>query len=79
MFQVLQKDGRRWSAADAYLRPAMKRDNLEVVTGAHVQRLELDGRRRDRRALPRARAGEHVARAGREVILTRARSARRSC
>jgi choline dehydrogenase-like flavoprotein len=34
MFQVFQKDGRRWSAADAFLRPAAKRANLELITGA---------------------------------------------
>ncbi len=69
MFQVLQRDGRRWSAADAYLRPARKRDNLTVVTHAQVERLEHDGRRvtgvryRDRRG------GQHVVRAGGEVLL----------
>ena len=36
--QVTQRNGRRWSTADAYLRPALKRPNLEVVTGAHVAR-----------------------------------------
>ena len=35
-YQVTQKDGRRWSAADAYLRPAMARPNLEVLTDALV-------------------------------------------
>ncbi len=45
MFQTFQKNGRRWSCADAYLRPAIKRDNLEVVTHAQVERLELDGSR----------------------------------
>ncbi len=42
-FQVLQKDGRRWSSADAFLRPALARRNLEVRTGVTVQRLELRG------------------------------------
>jgi choline dehydrogenase-like flavoprotein len=46
MAQTFQKRGRRWSCADAYLKPAMRtRDNLEVVTGAQVERLELDGTR----------------------------------
>ena len=45
MFQVTQKKGRRWSAADAYLRPAMKRSNVEVVTGAHVLGLVVEGGR----------------------------------
>ncbi|NBF00117.1 choline dehydrogenase [Nonomuraea sp. KC401] len=42
---VTQRRGRRWSAADAYLRPAMKRPNLHVITGAAVDRVVFDGRR----------------------------------
>jgi choline dehydrogenase len=43
--QVTQKRGRRWSAADAYLKPARKRRNLTVVTGAQALRIILDGTR----------------------------------
>jgi len=43
--RVTQRRGRRRSAADAYLRPALKRPNLEVRTGAHVGRVVLDGAR----------------------------------
>ena len=69
MFQVTQKGGRRWSTADAYLRPALGRDNLRVVTGAHVLGLEIEagsvtGVRYARRARP-----ARTARAEREVIL----------
>ena len=39
------KNGRRWSTANAYLRPAMQRDNLTVVTHALVERILLDGQR----------------------------------
>ncbi|RJE79824.1 GMC family oxidoreductase [Paracoccus sp. JM45] len=39
--------GRRWSAADAFLRPAMKRSNLRLVTHAHVTRLEFSGAKVD--------------------------------
>ncbi|UUX97071.1 GMC family oxidoreductase [Aquabacterium sp. J223] len=43
---VNQRQGRRWSAADAFLSPAVRRrPNLEVVTGALADRLLLDGRR----------------------------------
>ena len=69
MFQTFQKNGRRWSCADAYLRPAMKRDNLEVITHAEVQRLELSGTRVTG-VLYKRRGKERVARAGREVILS---------
>ncbi|TVL60974.1 choline dehydrogenase [Shewanella algae] len=35
------KNGVRWSTANAYLRPAMTRDNLKVVTGALVHKVLL--------------------------------------
>jgi choline dehydrogenase len=37
--------GRRWSAARAYLHPAMKRPNLEVRTRTFVERIVFDGTR----------------------------------
>jgi choline dehydrogenase len=37
--------GRRFSAADAFLEPALKRPNLRVVTGTHVERVLFDGQR----------------------------------
>ncbi|WP_305806735.1 GMC family oxidoreductase N-terminal domain-containing protein [Stenotrophomonas sp. YIM B06876] len=44
-YQVNQRGGRRWSAYDAYLKPARQRPNLTIVTDAHVLRVDLDGRR----------------------------------
>ena len=44
-YQVNQRNGRRWSAADAYLRPALTRKNLDVRTHSHVQRIDFEGRR----------------------------------
>ena len=38
-------DGLRMSAARAYLRPAMARGNVHVVTGATVDRVLFEGRR----------------------------------
>ena len=37
--------GRRWSAANAYLRPALKRGNLELRTAVMVEKLLFEGRR----------------------------------
>lgn len=37
--------GRRWSAARAYLHPAMARPNLTVLTGAQVSRVNIQGGR----------------------------------
>jgi choline dehydrogenase-like flavoprotein len=44
LYQVTQKNGRRWSAARAYLDPAAGRPNLTVMAGAHALRLLLDGK-----------------------------------
>ena len=44
-FEVNQKSGVRVSASKAFLRPAMNRPNLKVITGAQVKRLRLEGRR----------------------------------
>jgi choline dehydrogenase-like flavoprotein len=44
-FQVTQRDGRRCSAAVAYLAPARQRSNLAVVTGGHVERIVIDAHR----------------------------------
>ncbi|OBI52091.1 GMC family oxidoreductase [Mycobacterium sp. E796] len=42
---VTQHRGSRWSTADAYLRPALRRENLTLVTNATVTRVVItDGR-----------------------------------
>ncbi len=68
MAQTFQKRGRRWSTADAYLRPAMKRENVEVVTNAQVERIEMEGTRVTGVTFRRGGRTETV-RAYREVIL----------
>jgi choline dehydrogenase len=70
MFQVTQKDGKRFSAADGYLRPAMTRPNLEVRTGVTVLGIELEGTRAVGVRLRKGRSGAEVVRAGREVLLS---------
>ncbi|MGB5412369.1 MAG: GMC family oxidoreductase N-terminal domain-containing protein, partial [Woeseiaceae bacterium] len=44
-YQVTQRDGRRCSAAAAYLTPVLGRSNLEVVTGAQVDTLVIEQKR----------------------------------
>ena len=44
-YQVTQKNGRRASTAVAFLKPARRRKNLEVITDAAVARVLLDGGR----------------------------------
>ncbi|MBG0840746.1 GMC family oxidoreductase N-terminal domain-containing protein [Pseudomonas toyotomiensis] len=44
-FQVNQKRGVRWNASKAFLRDIRQRPNLQVLTGAEAERLELEGGR----------------------------------
>lgn len=44
-YQTTVGDGRRCSAADAFLRPVLARPNLRVVTGATCRRVLFDGTR----------------------------------
>ncbi len=68
-YQVTQKDGRRWSAADAYLHPAGARPNLTVQTDALATSVVVEGgRAAGVRYLHRG--AEHIARAEAEVILS---------
>ena len=62
------KDGVRASTASAYLRPALGRPNLTVVTGALSERVVLEGRRAVGVAYLK-QGGRVTAKAAREVIL----------
>lgn len=69
LFDMTVKNGQRFSVADGYLRPAMSRSNLKVITGASTHRLLLDGTRCI--GVEFDIAGElQTARAYREVILS---------
>ncbi len=71
LYQTTTRDNRRCSASVGYLRPALSRPNLTLLTGALVLRLVFEGRRavgveyvlgkRDR---------TNVARAAQEVVVT---------
>ena len=62
-------DGVRCSAAQAYLRPAVQRGNVRVITHALVDRILFDGTRAVGVAFS-THGKPHQARAGREVILS---------
>lgn len=44
-FEVNQTRGIRWNASKAFLRPAMKRPNLTIITGALTERVVFEGKR----------------------------------
>ena len=66
-FEHTIHQGRRWSAANAYLKPALKRGNLQLVRG-FARRVVMDGKRATGVEISR---GDHVEviHARREVIL----------
>ncbi len=69
-YQVTQKNRERWSAASAYLRPAVERNknNVHVVSNALVERIILDATRAmGVRYVVDGR--DEVARCSREIIL----------
>ena len=59
-------NGRRMSAARAFLHPAMKRPNLTVRTRAHATEPDLRRQARGRRALPQGRTQRRAGRGARE-------------
>lgn len=67
-FKVNQRKGWRVSSAKAFLRPAIKRPNLTVLTGQHVHRVVFEGRRATGLELLQDGASQIVN--GRTVILS---------
>jgi choline dehydrogenase len=68
-FHMNQRGGRRWGATKAFLRPALARPNLTVITEAHVRKLVLEGKRAVGIDMEVEGRGQGVARATKEVIL----------
>lgn len=68
-FHLNIKNGRRFGAADAYLKPAMNRQNLTVLTDAHVKKVVFEGKRAVAVEL-RHKGQDRVLCADREIILS---------
>jgi choline dehydrogenase-like flavoprotein len=68
IYQVTQKNGRRFSAARAFLDAAKTRPNLTIHTGAHVTKILLDGKRATGVDVKTAEGVQRMM-AAREVIL----------
>ncbi len=67
--QITTRDGLRASSSTAYLRPALRRANLRVETGAQVSKILFDGTRAAGVAYTR-HGQTHHCRARREVIVS---------
>jgi choline dehydrogenase-like flavoprotein len=66
--RVTQHRGTRWSCADAYLKPVLRRDNVRLLTEAQVCRVLFDGTRAVGVEFDKDGA-RHTVRASREVVL----------
>jgi len=66
--QTTTRDGKRCSTAVGYLHPVRNRSNLQVLTGAHTQKVLFDGKRAVGVAF-RQDGGNRSVRARKEVIL----------
>lgn len=68
-FQLTAQNGRRCSAAVAFLKPVRGRSNLKILTRAPASRLVFDGTRAVGVAWRDAAGAERIVRAGAEVIV----------
>ena len=68
-FHVNQRKGLRWTSAKGFLRPALERSNLTLVTHAAVERLTLEGKRVTGLTYRQKAAGVRTVTARREVVL----------
>ncbi|MEQ8655348.1 MAG: choline dehydrogenase [Kiloniellales bacterium] len=69
-FQLTSRNGRRCSAAVAYLKPAKQRQNLQIVTRAHTTAVVFDGDRAVAVAYRDGSGREQQVRARREIVLS---------
>jgi choline dehydrogenase len=67
MCELAHDGGKRFSAYDAYLKPAMRRRNVEVITNAHATRILFEGGRASGVAVNHGNAERTFA--GRKVIV----------
>lgn len=69
-FQYTMKNSKRFSAAKAFLDPALKRNNLSVITGARCKRIVIEGDRAAGVEFMTYNSATMVARARKEVVLS---------
>ena len=68
-YRINTRHGMRWSAADAFLRPALRRGQVRLLTGAMASRVLFEGRRAVGICYQQDGV-EHQARARRAVVLS---------
>ncbi len=69
LYQVTHRNGERYSAAAAYLRPNLQRRNLRILTGARATRIVVEGGRATGVELRRDDGSVQRLQASREVVV----------
>ncbi len=69
-FQLTTRNGRRCSAAAAYLKPVRDRDNLQILTKAQVSKVNIEGKRAMSVSYADSAGKEQTITARREIILS---------
>lgn len=68
LWETIFPDGRRWNTEHGYLNPARKRENLTVITEAHVTKINFDGKRASSVSFSKGGHGQEV-NAAKEVLV----------
>ncbi len=69
-FQLTTRNGRRCSAAVAYLKPIRNRTNLQIITHAMVKRIDLDGKKASGVTFLDRSGQEQTIKARREIVVS---------
>ncbi|MFM7305485.1 MAG: GMC family oxidoreductase, partial [Alphaproteobacteria bacterium] len=70
LYQQMMRGGRRWSPADAYLRPALSRPNLKLIQRALAEAIVFEGKRAIGIRYTQEGSAPITIRARRDVILS---------
>ena len=69
-FQLTSRNGRRCSSAVAFLNPVKSRENLQIITHAHVQRVVVEDKRATAVTYKDRSGTLHTIKANQEIILS---------
>ncbi|MGJ8589048.1 MAG: GMC family oxidoreductase [Yoonia sp.] len=69
-FQLTSRNGRRCSAAVAYLNPVKSRENLQIITHAQVEKVIIEGKRAAGVTYTDRSGTQHTIKARKEIVLS---------
>ncbi|WP_375255685.1 GMC family oxidoreductase [Yoonia sp.] len=69
-FQLTARNGRRCSSAVAYLNPVKKRENLQIITHAQVDKIQIENKRAVGVSYTDRRGKVQIVKANKEIVLS---------